>query len=176
MTIEIIACMSKNFVIGEGGTIPWHISEDLKRFKQLTLGHTVIMGRKTWESIGEEPLKGRKNVILTTNYRFHPIGVHRILHSTKELIDFAKSSTDGKVFLIGGHSVFSIGLKIASVAHLTIVEEMFRGDTFFPWRPLLLSNEWKPTRIETKLKNEDRPLGYSFITYQKKEKVARNVR
>ncbi len=152
--IIIIAAVSENNVIGKYGKIPWHISEDLQRFKRLTLNHPVIMGRKTYESLPVKPLKDRVNIVLTRDRSFTSPSIV-VKNSLKDALDYCKKYD--KAFLIGGQSVFEEGLKIADTLELTRVHGSYEGDAFFPE---VNFNEWT-------LKNREDKTGYSFITYER---------
>jgi len=142
-TISIIAALSENRVIGNKGQIPWHIAEDMKRFKELTTGHPVIMGRKTFESIGK-PLPNRTNIIITSNPDYHPPDyppdewnsltppdLHTV-HSLNEALELAKKHEQNEIFIIGGGKIYQQALSIANKLYLTLVKGNFSGDTFFP--------------------------------------------
>lgn len=130
MKISIIAAMDEKRGIGKNGELPWHIPADLKRFKDLTTGHTVIMGRKTFESIGH-PLPNRKNIILTRNLSFNSMG-SQISTSLQEAIQLAKDSGEDEVFIIGGGDIFAQAIMFADELYLTIVKGDFGADIFFP--------------------------------------------
>lgn len=127
MTLSIIVAMSKNHVIGRDGKLPWHMPEDFKRFKQITLGHPIIMGRKTFESIGH-PLPGRQNIVVTHNQNFKVEGT-TICHSFDEALE-ACGERDS--FVIGGAEIFAEALPFADKIYLTLIEKNMEGDTFFP--------------------------------------------
>jgi dihydrofolate reductase len=134
MTVSIIVAIAKNRVIGRGNALPWHISEDLKRFKKLTMGHPVIMGRKTFDSIGK-PLPGRKNVILSRDRNLRIPGAE-IAHTWEEAVKSLGEASN--VFVLGGADLFRLALPKADRLYLTLIEKEFEGDTFFPdfdWRP-----------------------------------------
>jgi len=128
MGISIIAAMSRNRVIGRGGAIPWHIPADLRRFRELTLGHTVIMGRKTFESIGR-PLAGRKNVVVTGQAGYSPEGVV-VVHSLAEAIE--SSYPDSELFICGGSEIYQQALPLCSRIYLTVLDLDLDGDRYFP--------------------------------------------
>lgn len=154
--IIIIVAASGNNVIGKDGKIPWHIKEDLQRFKRLTLNHPVIMGRKTYESLPVKPLKDRTNIVLTRDKNFDAVGVI-VKHSLKDALEYCKNFD--KVFLIGGQSVFEKGLKFADTLELTRVDGNYDGDVFFPE---INFDEWT-------LENKEARDGYSFLTYKKRD-------
>lgn len=142
--------------IGKNNEMPWHISEDLKRFKELTLGHPVIMGRKTYESIGR-PLPDRQNIIITKNHQFDVEDID-VAHSLEEAIDLAR---DGEIFIIGGGQIFKEALEknIVDKLYLTLVDGQFDADTFFP--------EYSNFIVE--LEQEGKPNGnkYKFVNLVK---------
>lgn len=126
-TISLIVAMSQNGVIGHQGKIPWHLPSDLKRFRKITLGHSVIMGRKTYESIGK-PLKGRKNIVLSRDRNLHIEGCY-IAHDFEEALEIAG---EGEVFIIGGESLYEHFSPIADKLYVTVIHGMIEGDTSFP--------------------------------------------
>jgi dihydrofolate reductase len=126
--ISIIVAMAKNRVIGANGTIPWHLPEELKRFKTLTMGHHIIMGRKTWESIGRL-LPGRETVIVTRQPGYSVPGA-KVAHSLSDAI--IASGDDKEIFVIGGAELFRESLTLADRMYLTIVDTVVAGDTYMP--------------------------------------------
>jgi dihydrofolate reductase len=147
----IIAAVAKNRVIGNNGTMPWHIPEDLQHFKQLTTGHTVLMGHKTFESIGH-PLPHRRNVILTSK----PIFGVETFHSLDDA--FQTLASEEKVFIIGGGTVFAQTLALADEFYLTLLDDEFSGDTYFPEYESLLVQKFI-------LQEENQRDGYRFVHY-----------
>ena len=133
--ISIIAAIAENRAIGKSNKLLWHIPKDLQRFKQLTFGHPVIMGRTTFASLGKS-LSGRINIIVTRDKNYQADGCI-IAHSLEEAIDIAKSSfakttKDKEIFIIGGGQIYEQGIKFADKLYLTIVKGNFEADTFFP--------------------------------------------
>lgn len=128
MGIAIIAAMSRNRVIGKGGVIPWHIPADLRRFRELTLGHTVVMGRKTFESIGR-PLPGRRNVVVTGQAGYLPEGAV-VVHSLMEAI--ASSDPAEELFICGGSEIYRQSLPLCAKIYLTVIDLDIAGDRYFP--------------------------------------------
>ena len=128
MSIKIIAALSTNRVIGDKGKIPWFIRGELRRFKDITMGHNVVMGRKTFESIGKV-LEGRRNIIISNNKSFEADGAI-VEHS----FDLAVSQCDkGKdIFIIGGSKIYEMALKYCDYLYLTVIHKPFPGDTYFP--------------------------------------------
>ncbi len=133
--ISLIAALSENRVIGKNGKIPWHISADLKRFKKLTRGHIIIMGRKTYESIGRL-LPDRTNIIVTRDPNYQVKGAI-VSHSLDEaiknsLLEIQNWKLPDEIFIIGGAQIYQQAMPIADRLYLTIVKGKFEGDTFFP--------------------------------------------
>lgn len=126
--INMIVATSKNNQIGINNELPWHISEDLKYFRQTTSGKTVLMGRKTFESIGR-PLPNRKNIVLTRDMNFNPEGV-TVIHSFDEALALCKAEED--LFIIGGGEIYSLFLPYADYLYITLVDKVIDGDTDFP--------------------------------------------
>lgn len=131
MFITIIAAMADNRVIGKDGAIPWHVPADLARFKSLTTGHPVIMGRKTFASIGR-PLPGRLNIILSLQEKYQPEGC-LVARSPEEALALAGAADE--VFICGGGEVYRKMLPLANRIDLTVVHLEAEGDTFFPALP-----------------------------------------
>ena len=132
MTVSIIVAMSKNKVIGKKGRIPWHIPEDLRFFKQKTIGHTVIMGRNTYESIGK-PLPERTNIVLSRNREYRAKGTV-VLPSLEAALEHTEAGEE-EVFIIGGEAVYKEALESVHRIYLSLVEGDYSGDTFFPGIP-----------------------------------------
>jgi dihydrofolate reductase len=126
--LSIIVAMSRNRVIGAGNAIPWHLPEELKRFKRITLGHHIIMGRKTWDSIGR-PLPGRTTVIVTRQRGYSAPGA-KIAHSLDEAI--AACGDDSEIFVIGGAELYAQALARAGRLYLTTIDAEIAGDTTMP--------------------------------------------
>jgi dihydrofolate reductase len=131
MNIALIAAMAEDGTIGHQGKIPWHISDDLKRFKQLTMGHTIIMGRKTYESIGQ-PLPGRTNIVLTHNRNLEvPPGV-RLYPNLDLALEYCRHQHATIAFIIGGAEIYRQAIGQADTLLLTHVKKKITGDTRFP--------------------------------------------
>lgn len=156
MIISLIAAMAENRVIGRDNAIPWHLPDDLKRFREITMGHTVIMGRKTFESIGK-PLAGRKNLIITTNPDYRAEGCI-VAHSLRDAL--VKCADSGEAFICGGGEIFREALPLASRIYLTVVHDEFDGDTYFPDIPEDFCEVWR--------ENMEKPIPHSFVLYEKK--------
>lgn len=126
--IKLIAAISQNKQIGLANQMPWHIPEDLEYFKNITSGHTILMGRKTFESIGR-PLSNRENIILTQNQDFKSEGV-KVIHSMGEALSICSDLND--IFIIGGGEIYSLFLPYADELYLTMIDKKVKGDTCFP--------------------------------------------
>ncbi len=133
--LQMIVAASRNGCIGKDGDLPWHVSEDLKRFKRLTMGHAIIMGRKTHESIGR-PLKRRRNIVITRR-RGATFEGCEVVGSVDEAIERAWK-TDPAPFIIGGASIYQAALPQVTRIHLTRIDRHVEGDTFLPE----LGDEW----------------------------------
>jgi dihydrofolate reductase len=132
MRISIIVAVAENGVIGRGGTLPWRLSADLARFKQFTMGHTVIMGRRTWESIGR-PLPGRRMVVVSRQPDYHVDNRDvEVAGSLDQALKIAEDARDGEAFVIGGAEVFREALPHAGRLYRTLVRAEVAGDTYFP--------------------------------------------
>jgi dihydrofolate reductase len=154
MKLIVIAAIARNRVIGKNGKLPWHIPEDLKRFKQLTTGHTVVMGRRTFDSL-DNPLPQRTNIVITS----------RVINGVKSFpsLEFAVQAlkNEKEVFVIGGGQVFAEALKYADELRLTIVEQEPAGDTYFPPYEDYLRKNFQLVR-------EEYNIGFSFRDYERK--------
>jgi dihydrofolate reductase len=124
--IALIVAMDQNRVIGKDNRMPWHLPADLAYFKQLTLGHPVIMGRKTFESLGK-PLPGRQNIIITANQTYQNADC-LVIHTIDEALDYCK---DQDAFVIGGAQIYKEFFPSADRLYVTLIEQTFSGDTFF---------------------------------------------
>lgn len=125
MTLSILVAHDQQRVIGVNNQLPWHLPSDLKHVKSLTTGNTLVMGRATFESIGK-PLPNRRNVVLTRNKSFKPEGVD-VIHSLEEIYNLP-----GHVFIFGGQSLFEEMIDKVDDMYITVIEDKYNGDTFFP--------------------------------------------
>jgi len=128
--ISIVAAIGKNRELGANGQLPWHIPEDLAHFKKATMGHPVVMGRKTYESIGK-PLPGRENIIITRNADYKVDGCI-VATSVEEAIAKAKEFDQEEICIIGGGQIFEQAMGMVDLLRLTIVDSAFKADTYFP--------------------------------------------
>lgn len=156
MKISIVVAVSENNVIGNQNKIPWRISEDLKRFKKITTGHHIIMGRKTFESIGKA-LPNRKNIVVTRNKKILSKEVE-VVYSLKEALITAKNAGENEAMIIGGAQIYKQALPIADRIYLTKVKMKIDGDTYFP----KLNNQWKEISCEKHSK-------YNFCILEKND-------
>ena len=158
--LSILVAMANNRVIGARGAIPWHLPDELKLFKKLTMGHHMIMGRKTWESIGK-PLPGRTSVIVTRQPGFRAPGAI-IAHSLDEAI--AASSGDSEIFVIGGSEIFAEALPRAGRIYLTTVDAAPEGDTYMPdFEP----GDWRVASSQSHARDERHPHAYHHVIYER---------
>jgi len=160
MILSLIAALGKNRVIGDHNTLPWHLPADLKRFKELTAGHTVIMGRKTYESIGR-PLPKRRNIIITRQADLKIPGCE-IADSLENAIKLV--ADEKEVFIIGGAQIFERSLPLATKIYFTRVHADVPGDTFFSG---LNPNQWQKVSEEKHLKDEKNIYDYTFEMWER---------
>lgn len=171
--ISILVAMASNRVIGNHNTLPWHLSEDLKRFKSLTMGHAIIMGRKTYDSIGRI-LPGRINVVVTNQIKLEIPGaivVHTVEDALKQH-DLSVQQQD-EIFIIGGARLYEQTLGLANRIYLTEIQQGFEGDAYFPEFD---RNEWVEVSRERHKKSgqldatgeSNEQLEYHFVVYERK--------
>lgn len=161
MTLAIIAAVADNGVIGRGNGLPWRLPADLARFKQLTTGHTIIMGRKTYESIGR-PLPQRRSIVITSNPAFHPNGVE-VARSFDDALRLAAG--DSRAFAIGGAAVFEAALPHADELYLTRVHAAIEGDVVFP---AFDERHWELVEAERREPDERNPYPVTFQVYRRR--------
>jgi len=160
MRVSLIAAVAENLVIGDSGKLPWRLPDDLARFKRLTMGHPVVMGRRTFESMGR-PLAGRQNIVLTRNAGLLFPGC-QVVTAREEAIAAAAGAEE--LFVIGGASVYELFLPLASRMYLTHVEGNFPGDTHFP--PV----RWGEWRVLSETPGRTDPTGapaHRFVDYER---------
>ncbi|SHF55325.1 dihydrofolate reductase [Ornithinibacillus halophilus] len=163
--ISLLVAMDRNLVIGANNDLPWHLPNDLKFFKGKTTGNTIIMGRKTFESIGRA-LPNRKNVVLTSNPNSLPADVE-VISDVDTILKWNQENPDTEYFVIGGGMLFKEILPYADRMYITRIEEAFEGDTYFP---VFSEDEWKITSNEQGVKDEKNPYSYHFIQYDRIKK------
>ncbi|NQX59283.1 dihydrofolate reductase [Paenibacillus qinlingensis] len=159
MSISFIFAMDRNRAIGVNNKLPWHLPGDLKFFKNVTMGHPILMGRKTYESIGK-PLPGRRNVILTQNTAYQAEGCE-VIHAVDEAIDAFR---DQELFVIGGAEIFKLFASQVNRMYITYIEDEFEADTYMS--DLNLST-WTLVSSEQGERNEKNPYEYYFRIYER---------
>ncbi|WP_202080328.1 dihydrofolate reductase [Caldalkalibacillus salinus] len=159
--ISFMVAMDKNRLIGADNDLPWRLPADLAYFKRVTMGKPIIMGRKTFESIGRV-LPGRENIVMTRDDTFrHPECT--IVHSVDELLA-RFGGTEEEVFVIGGAKIFEQLLSVADRLYITLIDEAFEGDTYFPQ---IDPSEWRLISEEKGVKDEKNPYDYRFLMYER---------
>jgi len=158
--ISIIVAASTNNVIGVQGALPWKISDDLKRFKQLTMGKPIVMGRLTWESIGR-PLPGRQNIVITRQPDFSAEGCD-VVASPVAALDVAGDAEE--IMIIGGGQIYDLFLPKAGRLHVTRVHTEIEGDAFFP---AIDASSWKLVDSEAFVASEANQFAFEFMTYDR---------
>jgi len=161
MNVSVIVAISEDGTIGDKGKIPWHIREDLQRFKRLTMGHPIIMGRRTYESIGK-PLPGRTNIVLTQNPDFTASPEVLTFASLDAALDHCRGQNHDSVFIIGGNKVYQRALPLADKLLVTEVHQRINGDTKFPDYN---HTEWTETAREDRSE-------HSFVEYSRSHPIA----
>lgn len=162
MKISLIVALSSNRVIGLDNKMPWHLSADLKKFKAITMGFPIIMGRKTFEAIGK-PLPGRLNIIISRNPNYQQAGC--VVSGSLEAALAHACKASAQVFVIGGATLYEAALPIANDLYLTEIHETFSGDTFFPE---LDAAEWQEVAREEVADDPSVPFRYSFLKWEKR--------
>jgi dihydrofolate reductase len=164
MILSIVVAFSENGVIGYMGKVPWKLSADLKRFKALTMGHAVIMGRKTFESIGK-PLIGRLNIILTTQINYRASGCV-VVHSPEEALDIAEIFNRNEAFVIGGEKIYRLMFPKTDRIYLTQVHTDCEGDAFFP-ETSLDPTKWRYISSEFHPPDQKNQFAQTFTLYER---------
>ncbi|MEA2572110.1 MAG: dihydrofolate reductase [Acidobacteriota bacterium] len=160
--VAILVAVATNGVIGRDNGLPWRLSNDLKRFKTLTMGHHMIMGRRTFDSIGGRPLPGRPTIVVTRNENFAAGGVQHA-SSVEEAI--AMAASDEEIFICGGAAIYEQAMPRTDIMYITRVHAEPEGDTFFPEFDDV--NEWKLVDAEHFEADEKNDYPYSFLTYER---------
>ena len=161
--VSLIVAEAHDRVIGRSNDLPWYLPADLKRFKELTTGHSVVMGRKTYDSIFArlgKPLPNRTNIVITRNPEFGAEGV-MVARSLPEALEKAG---DGEVFVIGGASVYKEAVVMADRIYKTFVDTDISGDAFFPE---MAESEWKEVQREHHMADEKNPYAYDYVTFER---------
>lgn len=161
MIISLIAAIDKNRLIGrKGNALPWCLPADLKRFKEVTMGKPVIMGRKTFESIGR-PLPGRTNIVITRNRKYEALGC-KVVNSAEEALQASGNALE--VLIIGGAEIFAQFMPFANRMYLTLIDYEFEGDVYFPMWNL---EEWREVSREPHEPDEKNPYKYTFLILER---------
>jgi dihydrofolate reductase len=163
MRVSIIVAVAENGVIGRGGKLPWRLSDDLRRFKKLTMGHTVIMGRRTWESIGR-PLPGRQMVVVSRQPDYEATGC-QVVPNLDEALEIAQQAGDDEAFVIGGAEVYRLALPRADRLYVTRVHANVEGDTRFHEFNLA---QWKLLELNRVDADERNEFAFSMEVYQRR--------
>ena len=164
MTVSIIVAVAENGVIGRENGLPWRLSTDMKRFKALTMGKPIVMGRKTWESMPKRPLPGRRNMVVTRNANYDAEGAE-VFASLEAALDAA----DGDACIIGGGEIYAQGLAHADELHVTHVETTTDGDTVFPE---IDAKFWKKVSEERVPAGEKDEFATRYTVYERYRSVA----
>ena len=162
--VSIIAALAENYAIGKHNQLPWRLPADLKHFKDLTTGHPVIMGKRTFESLPNGPLPNRKNIVLRTILSDGVTEGYFEADSLEDALDLCEH--EKQVFIIGGSTVYKQCLDKADNLYITWVHADFQADTFFPQ---INSSDWEEINREDHPADEKNPYAYSFVEYQKKK-------
>ena len=165
LRLSLLVAMARNRVIGRNNKLPWHLPADLKHFKFLTMGQTIVMGRKTYESIGK-PLPGRTNIIITRQAGYEVPGAIVVSSIDNALLICEENSAiNGEHFIIGGEKIYRQTLEICQRMYITEIQRDFEGDVFFPeFDP----NEWEETQRDKHISEKDANLEYHFVVLDRK--------
>lgn len=161
--LSLIAAMARNRVIGLHNRLPWRLPADMKRFRELTTGHTIVMGRKTFDSLAR-PLPNRTNIVVTRDRAFRPDGA-TVAHSVEDAI--ARAGADREIFVIGGEQIYRQTLPVADRLYLTLVDSDFDGDAWFPEYD---AKEWKEIASERHRPDDKNLHGMRFVTLERMRK------
>jgi len=159
MEIALIVIVDENNGIGKNNKLLCHLPADLKRFKELTTGHSIIMGRKTFESLPNGPLPNRRNIVITKNINFDANGC-QVVHSVEQTLDMIKN--ESKVFVIGGEQIYNEFIDTADILYITKIKHVFEADAFFP---KIDFNKWQLIEQIDKESDDKNKYDYSFRKY-----------
>lgn len=163
--LSIIVAKAKNNIIGKDNKLLWHLPDDLKRFKELTIGHNIIMGRKTFESLGKI-LPNRKHIVFTQNPNFNIDNEDvQIVHSMLEIQEYIENSEEN--FVIGGAMIYNLLMPYVTKMYITEIEKDFQGDAFFP---RIDTQIWKEVSREKGIKDENNDFDYDYVVYERIKK------
>jgi dihydrofolate reductase len=158
--------MAENRVIGRDNAVPWHLPADLRHFRHLTLGHPVIMGRKTFDSIARRPLAGRRNIVLSRDPAYRPAGVE-VVDTLERALELVRG--EDEVFVVGGAELYRRALPLADRLYLTLVHAQVGGDVRFPQFELA---EWRLVEEERHAADERHPFAFTFRRYDRRSTAA----
>jgi dihydrofolate reductase len=165
MTISLIVAVSENNIIGRNNQLPWHLPDDMKFFKDKTMGHCVIMGRKNYDSIPEKyrPLSGRTNIVIT---RTHGLKIPDVIvaYSLNEALEIAREKKETECFIIGGGEVFKQAITLCDKIYLTRIHHRIEGDVYFPE---LIKEEWREVTRTDHPKDEKHAYDFSFLEFKR---------
>lgn len=164
MIVSAIVAIAKNNVIGKNNSIPWYLSEDLKYFKARTINHHIIMGRKSYQSIGH-PLPKRTNIIVTRDPFFIASNC-LVVHSVEEGLEIAERNGEEEVFIIGGAEIYSLSLPYLNRLYITELDLEIEGDTFFPKLDMI---EWELISENPRQADEKNKYNFNFKVYERKK-------
>jgi dihydrofolate reductase len=164
MILSVIVAKTKNNVIGLNNGLPWNLSDDLKSFKRITAGHPIIMGRKTFDSMGGKPLKNRPNIVVTRQKDFKAEGIE-VVHSLQDGIELAKTLDPVEGFIIGGAELINQGISMVDKIYLTEIDAEVEGDTFLN---SIHPENWDKIEEQKFHKSEKNDYDFSIIQYVKK--------
>jgi len=170
MNYELIVAISKNGVIGNNNKLPWYIPEDLVNFSELTKGHIIIMGRKTFESLPNGPLKNRLNVVLSRTI-YNNIFYDNVLFTPMEdMNNIIKTNQkyNQKIFIIGGSEIYKIFIENCNKLHITMIDEIIDGDSYFPFDKEYLEEYFQVEKIAEILYSKNKNIPYQYLTYDRK--------
>ena len=165
MRLSIVAAVAENGVIGRGGRLPWHLSDDLKRFQRLTMGHTIVMGRRTWESIGRA-LPGRRSIVVSRQAGYHvEANAVEVAAGLHDALRIGEAAGDDEVFIVGGAELYCEALRHADRVYLTRIHAEVNGDTKFPavdW------NNWQLISSERHAADARNEFPFTFEIYERR--------
>lgn len=171
MILSMIAAIGRDNQLGKGNSLLWNMPADMKHFRDTTRGHTVIMGRKTFESLPNGPLPNRENIVITRDTSYHHDGI-AVVHSLDEALrlatleqgkHFEEKQEETEIFIIGGGQLYTEGISRANKLYITHIDDSPDADTYFPE----IGPEWKEVSREEHQADEQNPHNYTFVTYKK---------
>lgn len=162
MRVSILVAVAENGVIGRNGKLPWHLGDDLKQFKRLTMGHTIVMGRKTWDEIGRA-LPGRSSVVISRQVGFYAEGA-QVVGSWNDALPIAEAAGDGEVFVIGGAEIYRLTMPRVDRLYLTRVHAQVEGDAYLPD---LAANNWRLLETLPHAADKENDFPFSFEIYER---------